>query len=107
MIIYLPVKKNENTLSQPKIETYVTTVEYDSKSTKAVLDAFTLFCINDLRPFATCSGQAILDYTKTILKIGRQNRNINASQLLPHPFTVSRNVDKIYENIFSDLQNAE
>ncbi|CAF3281405.1 unnamed protein product [Rotaria sp. Silwood2] len=63
-------------------------------------DAYIDFIILDARPFEIASGIGFKQFLQVIYNSGKSSSNtqsIDISDYLPHPTTVSRKIDKIYE----------
>lgn len=56
------------------------------------------WCTTDIRPFDTIIGKGFIDFSQELLNIGRRNSsyNVNIHDILPHPTTISRNIDYEY-----------
>ncbi|CAF3323758.1 unnamed protein product [Rotaria socialis] len=60
----------------------------------------------DNRAFELITGKGFVNFTQTVLSVGQdivKSRSINASDLLPHPTTVSRNIDRLFISRKSQL----
>ncbi|CAF3331019.1 unnamed protein product [Rotaria socialis] len=60
----------------------------------------------DNRAFELITGKGFVNFTQTVLSVGQdivKSRSINASDLLPHPTTVSRNINRLFISRKSQL----
>lgn len=76
-----------------------------SKSDKdTVTRACADFVCKDLRPFSTVSGDGFIQLVQSVIDVQRKhNTRLNAKDLLPHPTTVSRNVEKRAAAVLTEL----
>lgn len=74
---------------------------------KAAKDRVTEKCVEfvckDIRPFTTVAGDGFIDLAQTLINVGVKYGQLNASDLLPHPTTVSRHVSDKAEAIKAAL----
>ncbi|CAM4908290.1 unnamed protein product [Rotaria socialis] len=77
---------------------------YGGWITKDMVEPFKV--ATDNRAFELITGKGFVNFTQTVLSVGQdivKSRSINASDLLPHPTTVSRNIDRLFISRKSQL----
>lgn len=85
---------------QRNIKEYFTQTKVQSipkKLKEKVTIAATEFAVLDTRPFHLFCGGGFTDFAQTIFNAGKalfNTSNINVEDLLPHPTTVSKNIDE-------------
>lgn len=75
----------------------------DKKDKETLLQASVEMCCKDLRPFDIVSGEGFVNFAQTLVNIGVKNGNINVTDILPHPTTISRHVTETADNLRSQL----
>lgn len=70
---------------------------------KKVVEKCTTLCVRDLRSFETVAGDGFLSLAQYFIDVGAEYGKVNASNIVPHPTTISRNVHKIYNNVREEI----
>ncbi|XP_055351531.1 uncharacterized protein LOC129597860 isoform X2 [Paramacrobiotus metropolitanus] len=82
--------------SQPKITSFVQSGKAPVVSVTAktmVTESCVRFVAEDMRSFESVKGNGFIRLIQTAIDIGDQYGKVSAAELLPHPTTVSRNVE--------------
>ena len=75
----------------------------DKSDKQTVLQAAIKLCSKDLRPFDIVSGEGFINFAQVLINIGAKKGNIDASDILPHPTTISRNIVETAETLRSEI----
>ncbi|CAF2144994.1 unnamed protein product [Rotaria magnacalcarata] len=81
-------------------------LKYQKELKEKVKLACTEFTALDCRAFELVSGEGFLKMAQTIFDAGRCFRHlaqVNVNELIPSPITISRNVDRLYEDKKAEL----
>ncbi|CAF0739074.1 unnamed protein product, partial [Didymodactylos carnosus] len=71
---------------------------------KRIIEACVEYCAVDVRPFESVAGTGFQNLAKQLIYAGATlGTSINVSELLPHPSTISRNVEHVYLNLKKQL----
>jgi uncharacterized protein involved in tolerance to divalent cations len=65
------------------------------------------FACKDIRPFETVSGVGFIALAQSLINIGVKHGQVSASDVLPHPTTVSRRVHDVAEKLKKDVVQPE
>lgn len=76
-------------------------LETKKKCTKAMAEWTVLNC----RPFSISDDAGFKNIARFFISVGATfGKNVNVDTLLPHPTTISRNINKIYEFHFNEIK---
>lgn len=82
-------------------------VDVDQQTKARVVEAVTQWTIKNCRPFKMVADEGLVKYTELILSIGEKyGAEVEVEKMLPHPTTVSRNIEKLYGQTY-DILKAE
>jgi len=65
------------------------------------------FICKDIRPFETIAGDGFVALAQSLINIGVKYGQVRASDVLPHPTTVSRRVSEVAANLKTDVVKPE
>lgn len=87
-----PVEQNEPSSSNG-FESSAEKSFLKEKLTKEIVK----WCVADIRPFKIIEGTGFQNFVQELIRIGSEKGNINFSEILPSPRTISRHVDVVYD----------
>ncbi|CAF1518711.1 unnamed protein product [Adineta steineri] len=103
-----PTPKSSTTPSRQRtISSYMPPPPDNYSSIKdRVVEACVEFCALDGNSFETVAGEGFVNLAKQLMNAGALiGTGLSVSDLLPHPTTVSRNVDRVYNRLKDQLIN--
>ncbi|CAF4387316.1 unnamed protein product, partial [Rotaria socialis] len=100
------INNNNESLTINEYFSSLKTRSVPTRSKKKVLNATVELVAMDNRAFELVGGNGFINLAQTIFDVGQElskSQNINVSDLLPHPTTVSRNIDRLFISRKSQL----
>lgn len=87
-------------------ETNTEKVEVNNETKKKATRLFSEWCIKNCRPFQFVQDTGLMQISEFLISIGaKYGPNVDVEKLLPHPTTISRNIEKIYEATFLNVKH--
>lgn len=81
-------------------------VEPNQEAKKACTEVLTNWVVQDIRPYSIVNDAGLKEYSKLLLSFGiKFGSNLNVDALIPHPTTISRNVENSYIIQFNKLHS--
>lgn len=93
--------------SYPGIGNFFKPTGVTSAAKSQMTDMCVEFVCKDIRPFETISGDGFLRLAQSLINIGVKYGQVSASDVLPHPTTVSRRVDEVAEKLKTEIVKPE
>lgn len=105
---------SKSTSNLDKHKCYLSTIKQDSEKSKIDVDGtsknslikdITEWTIVNSRPFQIAADSGFEKVSARLISIGtRYGQNVNMASLLPHPTTLSRNINELYEQHFERIK---
>ena len=99
----------------PVDQTHITTfigparLHYDATLKKDILNAAVECCCEDMRPMEMFAGSGFDRFIQRILQaqatFNKSSKVLDASLILPHPSTISRNITAKYNVVINDVRD--
>lgn len=87
-------------------ETALVKLEVNKDTKQEASKIFTQWCIGNCRPFQLVQDSGLISYSEFLISVARKyGGSIDIGKLLPHPTTLSRNVNGLYYNMLAKIQN--
>lgn len=81
-------------------------VEVDHETKQQVVRTCTEWIIKNCRSFKMIEDDGLKKFAELMLSLGaKYGPNVDVHKLLPHPTTISRNIDKVYITIYDSIKS--
>lgn len=86
-------------------ETSLVKLEVNKDTKEEATKIITQWCIGNCRPFQLVQDSGLISYSEFLISVAtKYGGSIAIEKLLPHPITLSRNVEGLYDNMLAKIQ---
>jgi hypothetical protein len=93
--------------SCPGIGSFFKSIGVEASVKSGITEKCAEFACKDIRPFETVSGVGFIALAQSLINIEVKYVQVSASDVLPHPTTVSRRVNDVAEKLKKDVVQPE